>query len=864
MWNLFQTKIYPGMKFIYTLLCVFGVNMLLTQEAAGQNAWPKTIAATGNKIVKMYQWQPESLGDNVLKARAAISVLESGKSDPVFGMAWLRATTRNSGDQVLVESARITSIKLPGEANDDQLDDLKILLEEQISGWQLSFPAKDLQSSMAMNDQQAELAKQISNTPPKVIYTSTPSILVLIDGAPRLQKNSDWGVEAVVNTPFTIIKNTDGRFYLYGGKHWYTAPAATGPYTLTTDISQKLAGIAESIKSASKDEEQGMETSESTIYKIIVSTEPAELIQSSGEANYSPVEGTSLLYVSNSDDDIFMDLGSQQYFVLLSGRWYAAKTLNGNWQYVPSENLPADFSRIQEGSPKDNVLASVAGTDEAGEALQEAEVPQTAKVDRKNAQANISYDGDPEFEEIDNLDLAYATNTSASVLRWRGRYYAVDNGVWFESGRAVGPWTVAIERPAVVALIPPRYPVYHVKYVYIYDVMPDYVYMGYTPGYLNTFICGPTVVFGTGFYYRPWYGHYYYPRPSTWGYGVRYNPWFGWGFGFNFNAGWFHIGINIGRPWGGYYSGGWWGPRYYSMPYCYRPYYGGRPHGYYNPYYYDNRVRSIHYATRTNNIYHNRSYVVTRDVQRVVTSNRSNYGRRDGLGYNNTNNIHREPRYNTNNRGTQYNNRNGQPRSNQPAIRNYDRNNRTDYPQSRQREIRPNTGSRPNTNGTTPGSGSRPNITDPPGNRGSSAGREGERPARTYNGERNNNSNRTYNGDRNSDGNRGREIQPPRREYRDNENRTTPPNRSVSPSTGGSRQQPAVRRPEPSVSRPQPSASRPQAPAASRPQPSRPSSSGQGSYERRSEHRESGGSRGGSQSGGRSSGSRETNRPGRG
>ncbi len=29
------------------------------------------------------------------------------------------------------------------------------------------------------------------------------------------------------------------------------------------------------------------------------------------------------------------------------------------------------------------------------------------------------------------------------------------------------------------------------KYVYIYDVNPDYVYMGYTPGYLNTLFMDP-------------------------------------------------------------------------------------------------------------------------------------------------------------------------------------------------------------------------------------------------------------------------------------------------------------------------------------------------------------------------------------
>ncbi len=119
---------------------------------------------------------------------------------------------------------------------------------------------------------------------------------------------------------------------------------------------------------------------------IIVSTTPAELIQSNGEPNFTPIQGTNLLYVSNSDNDIFMDENSQQYFVLISGRWYQTKNLNSDdWKYIPADQLPGDFAKIPPGSAKDNVLASVAGTDAARDAVMDAEIPQTAKVDRNTA-----------------------------------------------------------------------------------------------------------------------------------------------------------------------------------------------------------------------------------------------------------------------------------------------------------------------------------------------------------------------------------------------------------------------------------------------------------------------------------------------
>ncbi|WP_205507968.1 hypothetical protein [Longitalea arenae] len=615
---------------IFTLVAVL-LGSMITHLVMAQESWPKTATTSDGAIIKLYQWQPDSFANNNLKAHAAISVLESGKSEPVFGVAWLKATTATTGAQVQVQSMYITNIKLPGENSDDKLEEIANTMEEKVSSWNISFPLSDLQQSLELNKQQTALASQINNTPPKVIYTNVPSILVSIDGTPKLQTNKEWGVEAVVNTPFVLVKNRDDRFYLYGGKHWYTAPAATGPYKLITNIPSNLGKIESAIKEADKkNPAEGKETDDNTIYNIVVTTEPAELIQSKGEANFAPLPQTGLLYVSNSENDIFMDINSQQYYVLLSGRWYRSKTLSGNWEYVAADQLPADFAKIPKGSPKDNVLASVAGTEEANDAIADAQVPQTAKVERNKVRADVEYDGDPAWEAIEGTDMYYATNSPVSVIRWRGRYYSVDNGIWFESGNAVGPWTVCINRPYAVALIPPRYPVYYMKYVYIYDVTPDYVYMGYTPGYLNAYVYGPTVVYGTGYYYRPWYGHYYYPRPYTWGFGIRYNPWFGWGFGVGFGYDWFNVSIGFGNPWGYWGYGGWWGPRvyrpcYYGPSYHYRGgYYGYNSYRSYRQY---NNVTVVNNYYVNNNIYRNRSGIVTRNNPRSYEPYRnSRYG----------------------------------------------------------------------------------------------------------------------------------------------------------------------------------------------------------------------------------------------
>jgi len=682
------------MKIKSTILISLISMLFYSFATQAQESWPKSVKGSDGSTIKIYQFQPESFNNNSLKASAAISITKEGSTDPVFGVAWLEAVTSTQGQQVQIESIKINSIKLPGDISDEALNALQDELEEKSSALNIEIPLDELQSSVQLNKQQTALADQISNKAPKVIYSTSPSILVVIDGEPKIQKNAEWGVDAVVNTPFTLVKNNDGKFYLHGGKHWYMAPTAKGPYSMTTTVPerlQKVDALTQSAKSDNKDGNEAEEKDENTIYKIIVSTQPAELIQSAGEAKFTPLENSGLLYVSNSGDDIFMEVNSQDYYVLISGRWYHSKTLSGDWEYTSSDKLPEDFAKIPEGSPKDHVLASVAGTEAANDAVEEASVPQTAKVDRKSAQADVTYDGDPRFEDIDGTDLDYAVNTPASVLRWRGRYYSVDNGVWFESGRATGPWVVSVTRPYPVALIPPSYPVYHMKYVYIYDVTPEYVYMGYTPGYLNTFVYGPTVVYGTGYYYEPWFGTHYYARPYTWGFNVHYNPWIGWGIGYRYSSGWFNIGFGIGhRPWGNW-SGGWWGPRSYRPAYCWSPYrYGGSYYGRNNGYY--NRSRNYNVVNRnySGNIYRNRGGIVSRDYQRAAFNDRYRGSRRSDWSSNNRypNRVGNSP----NRSGNNYNNRNiGTRPSNRTSdrpVREYNPTRRTD-PYNRNNVVTP-------------------------------------------------------------------------------------------------------------------------------------------------------------------------------
>lgn len=247
---------------------------------------------------------------------------------------------------------------------------------------------------------------------------------------------------------------------------------------------------------------------EKTIPQLLVSLEPAELIQPLGKAALKPTEETELLYVTNTETHILLYTPTSKYYGLLSGRWFRSAALNGPWEHVPGAELPQDFAKIPEAHPMASVLVSVPGTPQAKEALIANAIPQTAAIKRDEAKLKVSYDGAPKFVAIEGASLQYALNTPTPVIEVKSsEYYAVENGVWFAAPAPIGPWTVAAVVPVEIYSIPASCPIHYVTYVKVYNSTADTVYVGYMPGYYGTVVSEEQVVaYGTGCYYTPHVG----------------------------------------------------------------------------------------------------------------------------------------------------------------------------------------------------------------------------------------------------------------------------------------------------------------------------------------------------------------------
>ncbi len=562
-------------------LAAFAALALLAPSGAlaKDGGWPRVLTQDGIKVV-MYQPQPDERKDNIITGRAAVSVTPKGATEPIFGTVWLRARMEVDREKREVRFADITvpRARFPGAKPENEAK-LAAALEKEIPKWELVISLDRLIASLQAVEEQKATQEKFNEKPPEIVVRKEPTFLLLLDGEPVLRDVQGTGVKRVVNTTYFLVKEKD-TYWLSGGAIWFKSDDLNGKWSTSWKPSKDVAGYY-AVTQPQTVNTMGKPDKKTDPPAIQVAMVPTELVVTEGEPKLEPITGTDLHYVTNTKSHLFMLTPEQRWYLLVSGRWFRAAGLDGPWEFVRPDALPEEFRKIPETSPKGEVLASVAGTKQAEEAVIDAQVPQTAAIKRGTATTRVTYDGEPKFEPIEGTALSYAVNTTSQVIQFEGKYFVCDQGVWFVGDDPKGPFLVADSVPAEIQKIPPDHPGYNTRYVQVYDSTPDVVYVGYTPGYIGCYPWYGTVVWGTGWYYPPYISPYvYYPRPVTYGFAVGYNPYGGWsvGVGVGFTYGAVTFSFMVGGAYGGY-----WGP-YYRPPMYYGgggyPGYGGGYPGY--------------------------------------------------------------------------------------------------------------------------------------------------------------------------------------------------------------------------------------------------------------------------------------------
>jgi hypothetical protein len=544
--------------------------------------WPRE-ADLGEEKLLMYQPQVEGWHDDQIKLYAALSVENKSDHKLNYGVVWFTGNTEvdKVNRRVTLDNFQITKLTFP--ALESKQSGYEQFLTSRLKGKSKVVALDRLEAAMAASEAEDSEVKglPVKNDPPRVIFATKPSMLVVIDGPPQYREIGGTSLQKVLNSQAFILHDAaKTKYYLNVMDGWLEAPALDGPWTYLSKIPDDMKEITKGIqeRQQQKTEEGSTPPSLKQAHKegkvpvIYVTTAPTELLMTEGAPQFEMIPESNLQYVKNTTANIFQDPATSSYYILLAGRWFQSKSLeNGPWSFVNGKDLPAGFAKIPENSPKAGVLASVPGTAPAEEALIANSIPQTATITRSEAHCEVKYDGTPQFKELEGTQLQYATNTASPVIRVDDHsFYVVENAVWFVGPSPTGPWEVATSVPDVIYTIPPSSSLHYVTYVKVYRSTPEVVYVGYTPGYYGTVVSSTTttVVYGTGYYYPPYIGSYWYGAPYTYGVGVA-TTWTS-GTGWSLTVG---VGYTYGYPYYPYYYP-WWGPWGYYGACCWGPAWG--------------------------------------------------------------------------------------------------------------------------------------------------------------------------------------------------------------------------------------------------------------------------------------------------
>lgn len=508
-------------------------------QTVGDPGWPRQVEKNGTRLV-YYQPQVDSWDNyQLVKARMAFSLTPPQKKQALGVVSIEAGTTVDKETRtVYLHDLKFTSIRFASvdPQNEPQLEQL---FRATVPTNPEPIALDRLLADVNQSKRQVK-APPLKNDPPQIFYSTSPAILLLVQGQPVLSPIEKTDLQFIVNTNWDVFfEKSKKSYYLLNNNVWLTSTELKGPWgvakALPKDVSKLPSG--ENFDDVKKAIPPTAMTGAAP--QVFFSNTPAELLLLRGTPVYTRIGGTRLLYVANTDDDIFLDDVARQYYVLLSGRWFRAGAFNGPWEYA-SDKLPADFMKIPEDSPKARVLASVPGTIQASDAVMLAQIPTTVTVNRAEAEAKakVTYDGSPQFKPIEKTNLQYATNTQDKVIKDGDVYYLCFQGIWFMSTTPNGPWKTASSVPQEIYSIPPSSPVYNVTYVTQTSPTPTTVESSTTAGYFGMFIVGAAVgaaiAYGSGYYYPPYvyWGPQavypiYRPWPATYGAGVVYNPWNG-------------------------------------------------------------------------------------------------------------------------------------------------------------------------------------------------------------------------------------------------------------------------------------------------------------------------------------------------
>ncbi len=503
--------------------------------APPDGGWPRAYTTNAGAALVVYQPQVASWADQRhIVIYAAASYTPKGAKAPAFGTVKGESDTRVSVETRLVSFSALTITESNfATLQKEQIRDIVTEFTETMPIQERVIGLDRVLANFNASQIVPKNVEGIKADPPTVFFSKTPAVLVNIDGDPIWSPIQGNDLKYAINTNWDLFEHTPTKtYYLLAGDSWLKAADLKGPWAYGGPLPESFKKLpADQNFTEVKSKVPGKKLSAEKTPKVFVSVIPAEMILLTGEPKYVPVTGAgSLLWVGNTEADVFRMGQAGSVYYLVAGRWFSAPDFTGPWTFA-TPRMPEEFKSIPLEHERSRVLASVPGTQQAAEAVLLAQIPQTARVAKNTKAPEVAYDGAPQFQPVEKTTVSRAVNTDKDILKVGDLYYMCFQGVWFISRSPTGPWEVTGSVPKAIYEIPPSSPSYNVTYVTVQESNNDAVIFATALAFTGVMIAWGCAVHGTGYYYPPYvhYGPYpiYHPHYPTYGYGASYNPWTG-------------------------------------------------------------------------------------------------------------------------------------------------------------------------------------------------------------------------------------------------------------------------------------------------------------------------------------------------
>ena len=475
-----------------------------TAQAPVDGGWPRVykLPSGGTIVVSQPQVASWDRQAHLIAFSAVAYHSNAADAKPAFGSIKLEADTAVSVPERLVSFQKLKIAEASFQTlQKEQVREIVAEIDKAIPDDERVIALDRVLANLDKSQIAPRNVEGIKADPPTIFFSTAPALIVNLDGEPIWSPIKDNNLEFAVNTNWDLFHHRPtGTYYLRHNDKWLKATDVKGPWSAagTLPDSFKKLPDEENWKDV-KANLPGTPVPMSAVPKVFVSFQPAELILLTGQPTYVPVNGTNLMWVSNTESDVFRMGTTGAIYYLVAGRWFSAPAFTGAWTFA-TPALPPDFAKIPREHARSRVLASVPGTDEAAEAVLLAQIPQTARVNKKELKApDVAFQGDPQFAPIEQTTVQRAVNTDKDVFKVGDHYYMCHQGVWFVGQSSSGPWEVAESVPEADLSDPPTSPAHHVTYVTIEeDDDDDWVEFAAAAGYLGTMIAWGVPVWGTG------------------------------------------------------------------------------------------------------------------------------------------------------------------------------------------------------------------------------------------------------------------------------------------------------------------------------------------------------------------------------